>query len=368
MPASDFRKARESGENVIIDGYPYHPNHKVTADDEDSVKTAVFSLLKANGYETSDASAHLRFSRVSGGTTNQLVRVSNIPTKELDSVLVRIFGAEGMIDRDEETDSYRRLADEGVAPPYFGRFANGRLEGWLHNMRALQTEELINTTESVARQLALLHAGIDIPKGSQTTMWKQLEDWYQQACESSFKTSHDTQRAKKSLGLEKIRSEIDWLTSEAPNETESPVAFCHNDLLAANIMVHVNDMTKIQLIDFEYGGINFVAFDIANHFNEFAGGPPDKTEPDYSKLPPLQQQREFCQIYLRERPLEELAVEELLKHVQVFILINHLYWGLWGVNQAAMEGTQEFDYMLYAISRFQEYYVAKDAYSVLNVS
>ena len=46
--------------------------------------------------------------------------------------------------------------------------------------------------------------------------------------------------------------------------------FCHNDLLCGNIMV--NDSTAaITLIDFEYGGTNFRGFDIANHFNEWAG-------------------------------------------------------------------------------------------------
>ena len=29
---------------------------------------------------------------------------------------------------------------------------------------------------------------------------------------------------------------------------------------------------QIQLIDFEYGGTNYVAFDMTNHFNEHAGG------------------------------------------------------------------------------------------------
>lgn len=28
---------------------------------------------------------------------------------------------------------------------------------------------------------------------------------------------------------------------------------------------------EVRFIDFEYGGINYQAFDIANHFNEYAG-------------------------------------------------------------------------------------------------
>jgi ethanolamine kinase len=50
---------------------------------------------------------------------------------------------------------------------------------------------------------------------------------------------------------------------------------------------------------------------------------------------------------------------QLLSHVQQFILVNHLYWGLWAVNQAAEEGCEEFDYLTYASNRFNEYYVKK---------
>ena len=126
-------------------------------------------------------------------------------------------------------------------------------------------------------------------------------------------------------------------------------------------MVGEHDPSEIQLIDFEYGGVNFVAFDVANHFNEFAGGPPDLPTPVYSNLPTISQQEAFCEAYLKERPLD-LSVQTLLQHVQVFLLINHLYWGLWAVNQASAEGTEEFDYMQYAISRLRQYYIAKESY------
>ena len=62
-----------------------------------------------------------------------------------------------------------------------------------------------------------------------------------------------------------------------------------------------NDSTNkktIQLIDFEYGGINYRAFDIANHFNEYAGGPPDDAVPDYTRLPTPGQQEDFVRRYL----------------------------------------------------------------------
>lgn len=47
---------------------------------------------------------------------------------------------------------------------------------------------------------------------------------------------------------------------------------------------------------------------------------------------------------------------DLLSHVQKFVLINHLYWGLWAVNQAAEEGCEEFDYINYASNRFNMFW------------
>ena len=48
------------------------------------------------------------------------------------------------------------------------------------------------------------------------------------------------------------------------------MVFCHNDVLLDNIIV-TPDGDSVRLIDFEYGGFNYQAFDIGNHFNEFAG-------------------------------------------------------------------------------------------------
>jgi len=50
---------------------------------------------------------------------------------------------------------------------------------------------------------------------------------------------------------------------------------------------------------------------------------------------------------------------DLLDEVRKFLLVNHLYWGLWAVNQAAEEGCDEFDYINFATSRFGEFRAKK---------
>lgn len=46
--------------------------------------------------------------------------------------------------------------------------------------------------------------------------------------------------------------------------------FCHNDLLLGNV-VYDASKAAVTFIDYEYAGYNHQAFDIGNHFNEFAG-------------------------------------------------------------------------------------------------
>lgn len=53
-------------------------------------------------------------------------------------------------------------------------------------------------------------------------------------------------------------------------KTNSPIVFAHNDLLMGNI-IYDEANNKVTFIDFEYAGYNYQAFDIGNHFAEFAG-------------------------------------------------------------------------------------------------
>lgn len=80
---------------AVVDEKPYYPNLIVDPNDEETVKLAA-SLIVAN-LEVRDG---LSTTIVKGGITNSLFRVAGLP--KLDVVLVRVFGGEGLIDRDVE--------------------------------------------------------------------------------------------------------------------------------------------------------------------------------------------------------------------------------------------------------------------------
>eukprot|EP00041_Stephanoeca_diplocostata_P032992 m.1076665 g.1076665 ORF g.1076665 m.1076665 type:complete len:288 (+) comp24247_c1_seq6:829-1692(+) len=153
------------------------------------------------------------------------------------------------------------------------------------------------------------------------------------------------------------------MKASAP-EGVKPV-FCHNDLLAGNVMLRESD-GDVTLIDFEYGGLNYPDFDIANHFNEWAGGTCEVTNgvPNYNDFPSPEQMRAFVRAYLttvtelrtKGAAVTDTAVDTMMDSIDFFVKVNHWYWGMWAVNQARNEGCDEFNYILYAQNRIRRYW------------
>ena len=131
MSPHEFESARATGSynSFVVSNRPYFPKLSADPNDAESILIAASSIVCYPESPPEGLYSNLSTSRVSGGITNVLYRVSGFPSPHPNSVLIRIFGAEGMIDRDLETSAYASLCDAGIADKYFGRFANGRVEG-----------------------------------------------------------------------------------------------------------------------------------------------------------------------------------------------------------------------------------------------
>ena len=389
MSPEAYIQAREQRiEWLEVDERPYLPFQSVDSSDFDSVRKAVTRIFVGEvSWKEKCGTEQLQglaVEPVLGGNTNILFLVTGLRSAMIginddailpDSCLVRVFGAEGMIDRDVENCLFAELAKADLAPPYWGRFANGRVEGWMQNMRPLNVPELSNPNISrgIAQATARMHTAFHMPQKVQdyhsatsangsiqeASMWPQLKGWLKQAIASTFKTANDSERARK-LKLSQLQEEIVWL-KESVIPADTATVFCHNDLLNGNIL-YDDDEQRIQLIDFEYGGLNYQAFDIANHFNEFAGGT-DTSVPRYELFPNPQQQTHFITAYLETATGQvptDLQIENMIRQVHAFILANHVYWALWAVIQAAIEGCDDFDYLTYGTHRLRRYQECKD--------
>ena len=192
-----------------------------------------------------------------------------------------------MIDRNVENATYAALARQGFAPAYFGRFANGRVEQWL-DAKPLDVRELGLYSTPIAQALGHLHAQFQVPAHlqeyhdlSKPALWMDLHSWMTQALDANFPNT-TTRIEPPHCDLTQVAQQLEWLETTSFHVMPK-FAFVTMMYLAANIL-KLNDTGDIQLIDFEYGGINFKAFDIANHFNEYAGGT-DTGIPNYEWMP-----------------------------------------------------------------------------------
>lgn len=291
---------------------------------------------------------------VSGGITNGLVRLS---APEHDDVLVRVYGpnTELVIDRERENALFARLSEAGFAPPYLGRFENGRVEGYLPGFRALEPHEMGHDAwrPGIARRLAELHAfSLDdrIPR-----TFSSLRTWLEQARDLDFSEDQAARRDQLNLsGALTLLGNLSRHFYEAIKPTAATSAgiraairpvLAHNDLLAGNVLVH-ESTGAIRFIDYEYSACGYAGFDVANHFCEYAG-----FDSDFAQHFPDRATREsFIQSYLGP-DATDADVADFDRVVRLFVLVDHLWWGSWAVIQARYSPI-EFDFLTYAELRF----------------
>lgn len=357
--------------------------------------TAVCRAL-VPGWSVASGPPELVLTPLIGGITNLLWRVDAQPadwcanTVTTDTaggqqdqphctVLVRRYGdgSEKLIDRVRETAVLQALSASGMDVALLASFGNGRVEKWLDGWKALTMDQLRDPVVSikVAEQVALLHdkTGLEstVPGISpdRPALWRQMSEWLSKATQLKFEEDGGKAAAVAELGLSRLLGELERLKHEfgdlvaARHDHIDLVRFGHNDLLAGNIMIKQEDVI---LIDFEYSDYNFRAFDIGNHFHEWAG-----TDCEWDELPSVAVQKDFIRQYLGLQNESEnnqaegsigwpLEAEHFYREVQLLGWASNLYWGAWAVLQAKYSSI-EFDYLQYAACRLERFRSAKAA-------
>ena len=424
-----------------VEGRPYFPLFKVDPSNESSLVDGARLIINSY-YPSMDTSddEKVKVARISGGLTNDLFKI-DFPKK---SILIRIFGAEGMIDRDLETATFARLC----GPPHndstsnlnsdndgsrkvvhrdldmIGRFANGRVESWIPNMKQSTLADFnSNLMCGVARVLARLHYGFEVPsylceaecreidgrrervRVLKPSIWNVIYSWIEELDGALSQKEFDTELlqlfckalrgkdASKDESISYLKLETKWLQSAIQQRhPKATIAFTHNDLCMANILLDQSQDDDPCIIDYEYGSINYTMYDIANFFCELCGGN-ENGVPDLELFPSKERQEEFLKEYVVERKRilqqnrEEAVnkiddVSELLPQIKLFQMASNLIWGVWGVLQACgetnhhnfckktaslrLEGeidADSFDNLRYGMNRLRNYRVCKEKLS-----
>ncbi len=284
---------------------------------------------------------------ISGGITNLLYRLT---TPGREPLLVRLFGTgtEAVIDRDRENRLLAALSQRGLAPTFHGRFTGGRVEGFLPGYRALTPDEMgiPRLRPLIARSLRQLHdlPIADILDAPVPTLWDTLEGWMSAAMALTFTGEAARRHAALDLPrhareLQVIKARFHDVIAQRPGaEAALRPVLAHNDLLSGNILYSADDHA-VRLIDYEYGACSYAAFDIANHFCEYAG-----FDSDYDRGFPSRASRDaFIAEYLGDID----AVEAFSDVVEFFVPADHLFWGSWAVIQA-YHSPIDFDFMGYS--------------------
>ena len=307
--------------------------------------------------------------------------------------MLRVFGTntEIFIDRTRELEARRpasrpsdpfltccaraqvllQLNAAGFGAPVVATFANGRCESFLE-ARPLEPAELADASLSprIARLLRRFHAApVDGPRDA--PLWPLLRKWLDMATTlrlddrarqakleavrfASFCVAHALRAALRlccllpyvlfcangaQLDAGSLRGEV-AACEAACCALRSPVVYCHNDLLAPNVLLSTISSGagagELHFIDFEYGCYNYRGFDLGNHFNEWAG-----FDCDYRRYPDDAQQRAFLAAYAAgeggappDPAPASPEVDALVVEANVFSLASHLYWGIWALIQA----------------------------------
>uniref|UniRef100_A0A453KUP0 ethanolamine kinase n=2 Tax=Aegilops tauschii subsp. strangulata TaxID=200361 RepID=A0A453KUP0_AEGTS len=210
-------------------------------------------------------------STVSGGITNMLLKVSVKEGSDSESsVTVRLYGpnTDLVIDRERELQAIPYLSAAGFGARLLGVFENGVVSSFIH-ARTLSPSDMKEPriAAEIAKQLQKFHQ-VDIPGSKEPQLWNDVFKFLKKASVLKFE-DNEKQKRYEMISFREIQDEVKEL-KDLSDLLHAPVVFAHNDLLSGNLML--NDLEeKLYFIDFEYGSYSYRGFDIANHFNEYAG-------------------------------------------------------------------------------------------------
>ena len=195
-------------------------------------------------------------------------------------VNIRTFGSytEYLIDRDMEL----LIMNSAPRVKVYGTFLNGMVYSYIPG-RTLCIGDLIDikTFNQTAISISNLHK-LNPPSIKKVpTLFITLRKWI-----SNVPLEYLDPK-KKPYDIKVIKEELIFMEKNLQNRSD--IVLCHNDLLLKNFIKGEKD---VEVIDYEYCGYNYRAFDIVNHFNEWCG-----FELNWDIFPNEDTQKRFLKIY-----------------------------------------------------------------------
>ncbi|XP_077590597.1 ethanolamine kinase 2 [Stigmatopora nigra] len=330
--------------------------------DESEPRASVLVLLKKLRPHWSQQD--VRMKAFTEGITNHLLGCS---VDESECLLVRVYGhqTELFVDRQREVEIFKLLHAHSCGPQIYCTFQNGIcyqfVPGHVLEDRLLYQPSIYRL---IAAEMARIHS-IRPPNvhPPERLLWLKLSRLLT-LLENSGKLGGQSSSSGPQLpSLARLSTEAESLERHL-SALGSPTVLCHNDLLTKNI-IHDRERGTVKFIDYEYAEYNYQAFDLGNHFNEFAG----VQDLDYSRYPSKNLQKDWLEAYLlsyknctgQEVVVSRDEVTQLYVQVCKFSLASNFFWGLWAVLQSFYSSI-DFDFQRYAMARLNRYFQKKEEY------
>lgn len=270
---------------------------------EENLENSVKIILAQIRPEWEAHFSDLTISSLSGGISNKLFccYLKSDGPDTSNTILFRVYGknTEKFVNRQDEIATMKLMNSIKLGPKFYCTFKNGISYEYLPGSIAdpkLVYEPLV--FPKIAESVATLHLanfkGIDTENdmnpNEKPFVYIKITELLNLIDEENMPKTNDK------YSLKSLKEEFNFLWTRIEQYTKahkSIILFSHNDLLLGNIIYNQTDKT-IKFIDYEYSMMNYQAYDIANHFNEFAG----VEHPDYSLFPSEEFQLKWIKCYL----------------------------------------------------------------------
>lgn len=296
--------------------------------------------------------------RILGALTNSIFKIEYRGSADSDAqvplLLLRVYGknVDNLIDRDLELSILIRLSSKKIGPKLLGIFGNGRFEQFLEGFETLGKDCLRDAviSQMIARRMKDLHYKIALEESEKTlefpVSWIQIMKWIA-IFEATLLPSMSEEKLEEILLVpwKTYRNLVfayrDWLFLKYDEDNlQDNFRFCHNDTQYGNLLLKstfdYNDVVQsnpdltalttnttrdhdLAVIDFEYLGPNFPAYDIADHFSEWMSDYHNEEKPHHiyeDKYPTQVEQFNLLKSYVEynfQYPTSNLKTKTQLK-------------------------------------------------------
>lgn len=320
---------------------------------------------------------NISISRIEGALTNVIYKASLLDYNgELTNqdFLIRIYDTknDNIIDRDNELANLKRLPQSFDKIKILFHFQNGRIENFLNNYRAIRSNEMSkpHNLSKIAHRFKELHKLTNLTPeekvyyGNNGTKskyhcfcWDTIFNWLDTIDQyTHWLTVRKSENVRTNLLCKDwstfkriVRGYRDWLII---NDSESfkNMALCHNDTQHGNIMIErdTDKNADIIFIDFEYGGVDTISFDLANFLSECMNDyeAEDSAFCDPAKFPTSKQIMHFIESYLthlNSAEVYESNERQLYNSLLKWRSSSQLFWSIWAILQSGVLNNEIID-------------------------